>query len=58
MSEISRILSAIEHGDPSAAKQLLPLVYEELKKMVSVPMPRAIPLKGKIAQLNTGQACV
>ena len=27
MSDVTRILSAIEHGDPSAAEQLLPLVY-------------------------------
>ena len=33
MSEVTRILSAIEQGDPSAAQQLLPLVYEELRKL-------------------------
>jgi len=33
MSEVTRILSAIEHGDPHAAEQLLPLVYEELRKL-------------------------
>jgi RNA polymerase sigma factor (TIGR02999 family) len=33
MSEVSRILSAIEQGDPQAAEQLLPLVYEELRKL-------------------------
>jgi RNA polymerase sigma factor (TIGR02999 family) len=32
MSEVTRILSAIEQGDPSAAEQLLPLVYDELRK--------------------------
>src|SRR5262245_33211431 len=31
MSEVTRILSAIEGGDPSAAEQLLPLVYDELR---------------------------
>ena len=31
MSEVSRILSAVEQGDPRAAEQLLPLVYEELR---------------------------
>ena len=35
MSEVSRILSAIEQGDPSAAEQLLPLVYEELRKLAA-----------------------
>lgn len=33
MSEVTRILSAIEMGDPRAADQLLPLVYEELRKL-------------------------
>src|ERR1700730_14522026 len=33
MSEITRILSAIEHGDPKATEQLLPLVYDELRKL-------------------------
>jgi RNA polymerase sigma factor (TIGR02999 family) len=35
MSEVTRILSAIEQGDPSAAAQLLPLVYEELRKLAA-----------------------
>jgi len=33
MSEITRILSAIEAGDPTAAHELLPLVYDELRKL-------------------------
>lgn len=33
MSDVTRILSAIEQGDPSAAEQLLPLVYDELRKL-------------------------
>jgi RNA polymerase sigma factor (TIGR02999 family) len=32
MSDVTRILSAIEQGDPSAADQLLPLVYDELRE--------------------------
>jgi RNA polymerase sigma factor (TIGR02999 family) len=35
MTEVTRILSAIEAGDPSAAEQLLPLVYEELRKLAA-----------------------
>src|SRR5262245_39602656 len=35
MSEVTRILSAIEEGDPHAASQLLPLVYEELRKLAA-----------------------
>src|SRR5438309_11390667 len=33
MSEVTRILSAIEQGEPRAAEQLLPLVYDELRKL-------------------------
>ena len=35
MSEVTQILSAIEKGDPHAAEQLLPLVYEELRKLAA-----------------------
>jgi RNA polymerase sigma factor (TIGR02999 family) len=35
MSEVTRILSAIEAGDPHAANQLLPLVYDELRKLAA-----------------------
>ena len=35
MSEVTRILSAIEEGDPHAAEQLLPLVYDELRKLAA-----------------------
>ena len=35
MSEVTRILSAIEHGDPHAAGQLLPLVYGELRRLAA-----------------------
>jgi RNA polymerase sigma factor (TIGR02999 family) len=35
MSEVTRILSAIDQGDPRAAEQLLPLVYDELRKLAS-----------------------
>ncbi len=35
MSEVTRILSALEQGDPSAAEQLLPLVYDELRQLAA-----------------------
>src|SRR5271167_782270 len=35
MNDLTRILSAIERGDPHAADQLLPLVYEELRKVAA-----------------------
>src|SRR6266568_3025087 len=35
MSKVTRILSAIEQGDPHAAEELLPLVYDELRKLAA-----------------------
>ena len=35
MSEVTRILSAIEQGDPRAAERLLPLVYDELRRLAA-----------------------
>jgi RNA polymerase sigma factor (TIGR02999 family) len=35
MSEVTRILSAIDQGDPHAADQLLPLVYDELRQLAA-----------------------
>jgi RNA polymerase sigma factor (TIGR02999 family) len=37
-SDVTRILSAIEHGDPHAAEQLLPLVYDELRKLAAAKL--------------------
>ncbi len=45
MTEVTRILSAIEHGDPHAAEKLLPLVYDELRKLAAA----------KLAQEKAGQ---
>jgi RNA polymerase sigma factor (TIGR02999 family) len=38
MSEVTRILSTLEQGDPQAAEQLLPLVYEELRRLAAEKM--------------------
>jgi RNA polymerase sigma factor (TIGR02999 family) len=43
MSDVSRILSAIEQGDPHAAKELLPLVYKELRRLAGRRMAREAP---------------
>lgn len=40
MSDVTRILSAIESGDPSAAEKLLPLVYIELRKLAAAKLVR------------------
>jgi len=45
MNGVTRILSAIEHGDPQAAEQLLSLVYDELRKLAA----------HKLAQEKPGQ---
>src|SRR5436190_11560278 len=45
MSEVTQILNAIEQGDPSASEQLLPLVYDELRKLAA----------RKLAQEKPGQ---
>jgi RNA polymerase sigma factor (sigma-70 family) len=38
MSDVSRLLSQIQSGDPSAAEQLLPLVYDELRKVAAAKL--------------------
>ena len=43
MSEVARILSAIEQGDPQAASQLLPLVYDELRKLAAQKLAQEQP---------------
>src|SRR5438876_917525 len=43
MSEVTRILSAIEQGDPHAAEQLLPLVYDELRRLAAAKLSREKP---------------
>jgi ECF sigma factor len=43
MTESTRILSAIDHGDPHAAEQLLPLVYDELRKLAAQKLAREKP---------------
>ena len=45
MSGVTRVLSAIERGDPHAAEQLLPLVYDELRELAAA----------KVAQEKPGQ---
>jgi RNA polymerase sigma factor (TIGR02999 family) len=45
MTEVTRILSAIDQGDPHAASQLLPLVYDELRRLAA----------RKLAQEKPGQ---
>lgn len=43
MSDVTRILSAIEQGDPNAAAELLPLVYDELRKLAAARLRQEKP---------------
>jgi RNA polymerase sigma factor (TIGR02999 family) len=43
MSDVTRILSAIERGDPQAAEQLLPLVYDELRRLAAQKLAQEKP---------------
>src|SRR5881392_2719711 len=43
MSDVTRILSAIEQGDPHAAAQLLPLVYDELRRLAAQKLAQEAP---------------
>jgi RNA polymerase sigma factor (TIGR02999 family) len=43
MNEVTRILEAIDQGDPGAADRLLPLVYEELRKLATARLAREKP---------------
>jgi RNA polymerase sigma factor (TIGR02999 family) len=43
MNDVTRILSAIDQGDPKAAGELLPLVYTELRKLATIKMAQEAP---------------
>src|SRR5436853_2892162 len=43
MSDVSRILGAIDDGDPSAAGRLLPLVYDELRRLAAQKLAQEKP---------------
>ncbi len=43
MDEVTRILSAIDRGDPQAADQLLPLVYDELRRLAAAKLAQESP---------------
>jgi hypothetical protein len=47
MHEVTRILNAVDQGDPQAAEQLLPLVYDELRKLAAQ----------KLVEEKPGQHC-
>ncbi len=58
MSDVTRILSAIEDGDPRAAGQLLPLVYDELRKLASQKLAQEKPGQTLQATALVHDACI
>ncbi|HJZ93456.1 MAG TPA: ECF-type sigma factor [Gemmataceae bacterium] len=43
MTEVSRLLTAIDAGDPQAASQLLPVVYDELRRLATAQLAHEKP---------------
>jgi RNA polymerase sigma factor (TIGR02999 family) len=43
MSDVTRVLSALNQGDPKAAEELIPLVYDELRRLAAARMAREAP---------------
>ena len=67
MDAITQVLNAIEHGNPHAAEQLLPLVYDELRKLAAERMAQEKPgqtlqatlwlVRGDSRLLGGGHSC-
>ncbi len=49
MTDVTKILSQIESGDPAAAEQLLPLVYDELRKLAAAKLTHEKPGQTRMA---------
>ena len=58
MSDVTQILSAIEQGDQKASEQLMPLVYEELRKQAAQRMAQEDPGQTLQATALVHKACV
>src|SRR5262249_31196038 len=58
MSEVTRILSAIEAGDRQAAEQLLPLVYDELRKLAAARLAHEKPGQTLVATALVHEAYI
>src|SRR5687767_1344010 len=43
MSDITQLLAAAERGDPKASEEILPIVYEELRRLAAVKLSRELP---------------
>src|SRR5438552_17691177 len=58
MTEVTHILSAIEQGDPHAAEQLLPLVYDELRQLAAQKLAQEKPGQTLQATALVHEACL
>ena len=58
MPDVTRIMSQIEQGDPAAAEQLLPLVYDELRKLAAAKLAQEKPGQTLQATALVHEACV
>src|ERR1700752_3372931 len=58
MNEVTRILSALEQGDPHAAEQLLPLLYDELRRLAAERIAQERPGQTLQATALVHEACL
>ncbi len=58
MKDVTQILSAIERGDPQAAEQLLPLVYDELRRLAAQKLAQEQPGQTLQATALVHEACL
>ena len=52
MSEVTQILSGLESGDPSATEKLLPLLYDELRRLAAAKLSRVGKTPGSIKAMK------
>ena len=54
MNDVTRILAAIDHGDARAAEELLPLVYDELRRLAAqrLAQEKPGPIKAKLVEMR------
>ena len=57
MNEVSRILSRISDGDPKHADRLLPLVYDELRRLAAAKLARVVEQVSEDARKREGCTC-
>jgi hypothetical protein len=58
MIEVTRILCAVVQGDPHAAEKLLPLVYDELRKLAAPKLAQEAPGQTLQATASVHEACL